>query len=45
MVGWSGIGLSGAWWAVVGGGRAGEQHQPTDQPDEDQIDQPQRHGR
>ena len=29
---------------ILGHAGAGEQHQPADQPDEDQIEQPQRHG-
>ena len=31
-------------FSVLRRARAGEQHQPADQPDEDQIQQPQRHG-
>jgi hypothetical protein len=31
-------------FGVLRRGGAGEQHQPADQPDEDQVEQPQRHG-
>src|SRR5205823_2119754 len=31
-------------FGILGGGVASQQHQSADQPDEDQVEQPQRHG-